>query len=203
MRDNLTRLRIHPALAEAAAPLDAAQQARVAALEERLATLTAQLQQKRQDVVASTTQRLEEQNHAAIGAMVSAAEAAMETDEGASAAPPADTRLALASTLQQCTDLSSACHQQTSGEVQKALKQAEDLSDQIYKTIGMAGTGCLTSTDLAIVEGGGGGNAGEKENHDVAAALRRRREAQQQQAADAARQQMAAGAAAAAAFLTM
>lgn len=167
----------------------------MAVLEAKLVELTAQLQQRRESVPQWMTQQLEEQNRAALGTLMSSADAAAATaaSEGA-ASQPEETRLALAGALQQCAAVSVACAEQATGEVQRALDQATEIATQISKTIGTVGTGCPTATDLAIAPPGGGADERNKENNDVAAALRRRREAQQREraAADLSRQMSSA-----------
>ena len=149
--------------------------------------LSDQLQQRRQTVPAFTAQCLEAQSRAALGASVSAgneaADAVVVAEHGvASTAAATDMRLAVAGSLEQCTTVSAACAHQASGEVQRALEQANEMAAQIGATLAVAGmSSCPTATDMAIVQPVAA-DGRDKENHDIAAVLRRRRDAQQQQA---------------------
>lgn len=163
--------------AAAAAPLDEAQRARVANLEQQLVSLTAQLRQRRESVPAWTAQRLEEANNAVMSSLVSGAQEAEAATDGGAAE---ETRLALTSAMQHCTAVSNACADQASGEVQRALSQASEMATQISATLGALGAAsCPTATDLAIAPPGAVGGDKENSSYDVAAALRRRRDAQQ------------------------
>lgn len=180
-------------IAEAAAPLDETERARVAKLEEQLVALTAQLQHRRQSVPAWNAQRLEEQSRTALSQVMATANEPLAAPAGVE---ESESRLALtAASLQHCTAISAEASAQVSGEVQRVLDQANDVVAQIGATVGSM-SGCATATDLAIASA-----EPEKENasHDIAAALRRRREQQQAAAATLARQ----AASLPAAFLTM
>ena len=169
-------------IAEASAPVDEAQSARVTALEAELVELNGQLHKRRKTVPAQIAQRLEAQSRTAVSALVSAADAAATaaatevSQAGESAA--AETRLALTSTLQECTAVSAACTEQAGGEVARAIEQASEMTAQIGATV--AAIPCPTATDLAIVAGS---DDAQKENQAAAAALLRKRRGAQQQTA--------------------
>ena len=159
----------------ATAPLDAAQQARIASLESTLAALNEQLQQRREAVPTQAAQKLEEEQKAAIAATMSSADAAAAT---AAAAANSETRMMLAGNLEQCTAVSAMCNEQATTEVQRALAAANDMAAQIGATLGAIG-GCVpTATDLAIAPPNGE-NQGVNQVDAAAEMLRRRRAAQQ------------------------
>ena len=163
----------------ATAPLDAAQQARIASLESTLAALNEQLQQRREAVPTQAAQKLEEEQKAAIAATMSSADAAAATAAAtAAAAANSETRMMLAGNLEQCTAVSAMCNEQATTEVQRALAAANDMAAQIGATLGAIG-GCVpTATDLAIAPPNGE-NQGVNQVDAAAEMLRRRRAAQQ------------------------
>jgi hypothetical protein len=176
--------RVDARAAEAAAPRDDARGARVAALEEELARLTEQLQQRRQSVPASSAQQLEGRQRDTLLAL-SAEPAGTSAEDGTE---NADAPTALVSTLRQYTTVSTACADQASGEVQHALDQANETAAQIGSLASRGGVAGATATDLAIAPPTAP-DGREKENVDdaAAAALRKRAEAYKQSAAADAR----------------
>lgn len=186
-------------LADANAPVDEERKVRVAALEERLVTLTAQLRERRETVPRWTAQRAEESNRTALSTAVLSSGQHAPASEADQSMAADETRLALSSALQHCTTVSTACAEQATRQVQRAVEQANDMATQIGSTVGAVGAGCNnTATDLAIApRGGADGRDKENSASDLAAVLRRRHEAQARAAADLCRSSTTAP------FLTM